>query len=166
MPSEPPPERVPVPTAISALLAPVVAYLRGADDDVRVLFEGACEDGTIPAALGAAPGVVRFYLRTAPPPDGADQILSGYVGAAYERFGDRDIVSVGAQCFEVARVDASLAPVAEAVFVDAALDRGVWHGLVGAVASCWWCAERGAAMRGADPVSETAAICRYLARVA
>jgi hypothetical protein len=159
-------DATPVPVAIQALMAPVVACLRGADDDVRVLFDDACEDGTIPAALGAAPGIVRFYLRTAPPPDGADRILSGYVGGAYERFGDRDIVAVGAQCLEVARVDPSLAPVAEAVFVDAALERGRWYGLVGAIASCWWCAERSAALRGADPVSETAAICRYLARVA
>jgi hypothetical protein len=152
--------------AIGALMAPVVACLRGADDDVRLLFDGACEDGTLEVALKAAPGVARVYLRTAPPPDGADRILSGYIGAALDRFRDREVVAIGAECLEVARVEPRLAPVAESVFVNYALEHGRWNALVGAVSSCWWCAERGAALRGTDPVSETAAICRYLARVA
>ena len=96
---------VPVPAAIGALMAPVVACLRGDDDDVRVLFDGACEDGTIEAALRAAPAVARVYLRLAPPPDGIDRILSGYIGGALDRFGDREVVAIGAECLEVARVD-------------------------------------------------------------
>jgi hypothetical protein len=157
---------VPAAAAIGALMAPVVACLRGDDDDVRVLFHGACEDGTIEAALLAAPAVARVYLRLAPPPDGVDRILSGYIGGALDRFGDREVVAIGAECLEVARVERSLAPVAETVFVDYALEHGRWNALVGAVASCWWCAERGASLRGTDPVSETTAICRYLAGVA
>jgi hypothetical protein len=160
------PEAVAAAVAIGALMAPVVACLRGADDDVRILFDGACEDGTIEAALKAAPTVVRVYLDTAPPPDGAERILSGYVGGALDRFRVREIVAIGAHCIEVAQVEARLAPIAESVFVDAALERGRWNALVGAVASCWWCAERGATLRGNDPVTETTAICRYLARVA
>jgi hypothetical protein len=75
-------------------------------------------------------------------------------------------VAIGAECLEVARADSSIAPIANAVFVDAALHHGRWCALVGAVASCWWCAERGASLRGTDPIEETAAICRYLASVA
>ncbi|MGH8979066.1 MAG: hypothetical protein ACRDV7_13390 [Acidimicrobiia bacterium] len=160
------PEPIPAATAVGALLAPVVACLRGDDDGVRALFEGACEDGVVPAALQAAPAVVRVYLRLAPPPDGAHRIVSGYVAGALDRFGDREVVAIGAECLEVARAEAAIAPIANAVFVDAALEHGRWCALVGAVASCWWCAERGAALRGSDPVEETAAICRYLASVA
>jgi hypothetical protein len=159
-------EPVPAATAVAVLLAPVVACLRGDDDGVRVLFDGACEEGTITAALRAAPGVARVYLRIAPPPDGADRILSGYIGGALERFGDREVVAIGAECLEIARADSAIASVAESVFVDTALGHGRWTALVGAIASCWWCAERGARLRGTDPVFETAAICRYLARVA
>ena len=152
--------------AIGALMAPVVACLRGTDDDVRILFDGACEENTLEAALRAAPGVARVYLRLAPPPDGADRILAGYIGGALDRFGDREVVAIGAECLEVARVEPAIAPVAESVFVGSALERGRWHAMVGAVACCWWCAERGARLRGTDPISETAAICRYLSAVA
>ena len=135
----------PVRRRVGALLAPVVACLRGDDDGVRALFDGACEDGTIDRRAAGRPAVVaRVYLRLAPPPDGADRILSGYVGGALDRFGDREVVAIGAECLEVARADSAIAPIAEAVFVDAALEHGRWNALVGAVASCWWCAERGA----------------------
>ena len=160
------PQPVPAAMAVGALLAPVVACLRGDDNGIRTLFEGACEDGIVPAALQAAPAVVRVYLRLAPQPHGADRILTGYVAGALDRFGDREVVAIGAECLEVARADAAIAPIANAVFVDAALEHGRWCALVGAVASCWWCAERGSALRGTDPVEETAAICRYLASVA
>jgi hypothetical protein len=157
---------VPAAVAVGALLAPVVACLRDDDAGLRALFDGACEEGTLSAALQAAPSVVRVYLRLAPPPDGADRIATGYVAGALDRFGDRDVVTIGAECMDVARADASIAPIASAVFVDAALEHGRWCALVGAVSSCWWCAQRGATLRGTDPVEETAAICRYLARVA
>jgi hypothetical protein len=157
---------VPPAVAVGTLLAPVVACLRGEDDDIRILFDGACEDGTIAAALQAAPSVARVYLRLAPPPDGVERIVAGYIGGALDRFGNREVVAVGAECLEVARARAELASIAESVFVDTALEHGRWNALVGAVASCWWCAERGAELRGTDPITETAAICRYLARVA
>jgi len=160
----PPP--VPAAVAVGALLAPVVACLRNDDNGVRVLLEGTCADGTVAAAVAAAPAVVRVYLRLAPPPDGADRILTGFVAGALDRFRDRDVVTVGADCLEVARSQSAIAPIADVVFVDAALEHGRWCALVGAVSSCWWCAERSAALRGTDPVEETAAICRYLARVA
>ena len=122
--------------AIGALMAPVVACLRGDDDGVRILFEGACEDGTSQAALRAAPGVARVYLRLAPPPDGADRILAGYIGGALDRFGDREVVAIGAECLEVARVEPAIAPVAECgVRRRRARARGRWRALVGAVAS-------------------------------
>ena len=157
---------VPPATAVAVLLAPVTACLRGDDEGLRVLFDGACEDGTLPAALHAAPSVARVYLRIAPTPDGVDRILAGYIGGALDRFGDREVVAIGAECLEIARANREIAPIADAVFVDAALGHGRWNAMVGAVACCWWCAERGAALRGTDPVAETAAICRYLARVA
>jgi hypothetical protein len=163
---EQPDQVVPAEIAVGTLMAPVVACLRGDDNGVRLLFDGACEDGTITAALRAAPRVARVYLRLAPPPDGADRIVAGYIGGALDRFGDREIVAVGAECLQVARAERRLAVIADAVFVDAALEHGRWNALVGAVASCWWCAQRGAALRGTDPVAETAAICRYLVGVA
>ena len=109
---------MPAARAVGALLAPVVACLRGDDDGVGILLDGACEDGAVAAAVRAAPAVVRVYLRLAPPPDGADRILTGYGSGALDRFHDREIVTLGAECLEVARVDPALAPIAEAVFVD------------------------------------------------
>ena len=163
---EPAPEPVPAALAVGTLLAPVVACLRGDDEAVGVLLDGACEDGVVSAAVRAAPAVVRVYLRLAPPPDGADRILTGYGNGAFDRFHDREAVTVGAECLEVARVDGTLAPIAEAVFLGAALDHGDRCALVGVIASCWWCAQTSADLRGANPIEEAAAICRYLARVA
>lgn len=160
------PDPIPAARAVGTLLAPVVACLRGDDEAVGVLLDGACEEGSVASAVRAAPAVVRVYLRLAPPPDGADHILTGYGSGALDRFHDREIVTLGAECLEVARVDPALAPIAEAVFLDSALDHGHRCALVGVVASCWWCARMSADLRGADPVEEAAAICRYVARVA
>jgi hypothetical protein len=157
---------VPAATAVGALLAPVVACLRDDDNALRVLFEGAREDGTVVAALAAAPAVVRVYLRLAPRPDGVERMLTGYVAGALDKFRDREIVAVGSECLEVARASRAIAPIADAVFVDEALTHGRWCALVGAIASCWWCAERSAELRGTDPIEETTAICHYLARAA
>ncbi|GIU88308.1 MAG: hypothetical protein KatS3mg009_2823 [Acidimicrobiia bacterium] len=162
-----PPEPVPPAVAVGTLLAPVVACLRGDDEGLGVLVGGACDDGVAAAAVRAAPAVARVYLRLAPPPDGAGQILGGYLDAARRRFADPEVVKVGAECLQVARVEAApLAPIAEAVFADLAFEHGERCALEGAIASCWWCARRSAEMRGNDPVEEAAAICRYLARVA
>ncbi len=158
---------VPAPAAIGALLAPVVACLRGDDNGVRDAVRGRLRgrDGPRRAASrtrrGAGLPAPRAPAATAP--TASSRATSA---GALDRFGDREVVAIGAECLEVARADAALAPIANAVFVDAALDHGRWCALVGAVASCWWCAERGAALRGTDAVEETAAICRYLASVA
>lgn len=159
------PDPVPAAVAVGTLLAPVVACLRGDDEGVGVLLDGACDDGTVGSVLRAAPSVVRVYLRLAPPPDGADHIVAGYAQGVRERF-DGAALTVGAECLEVARVPAPIAAIAKAVFADVALEHGERCALEGAVASCWWCAQLSAALRGVDPVEETAAICRYLARVA
>jgi len=153
--------------AVGMLMAPVVACLRGDDEGVGVLLDGACEEGVALAVVRAAPAVVRVYLRLAPPPDGAEQIVDGYVEAARDRFGHLEVVTVGAECLHVARVDAEpLGAIAQAVFADLALEHGERCALEGAVASCWWCARRSAELRGSDPIEEAAAICRYVARVA
>ena len=143
----------PVAVAVGALLAPVVACLRGDDDGVRVLFDGACEDGTIAAALRAAPAVARVYLRTR-------------AAARRRRPHPRPATSAARSTASATARSSRSAPsasrshgptrrsrrVAEAVFVDAALEHGRWTALVGAVASCWWCAEPVRALRGTDPV--------------
>jgi hypothetical protein len=152
--------------AVGTLLAPVVACLRGDDEGLDILLGGACEDGAAAGAVRAAPVVARVYLTLAPPPDGADRIVGGYVDAAFDRFGRRDVVTLGAECLEVARAGAQLAGVAEAVFARVALEHGDRCALEGAVASCWWCALVSARMRGVDPVEEAAGICRYVSRVA
>lgn len=161
------PEPFPPAVAVGMLMAPVVACLRGDDDGVGVLLDGACEDGVATAAVRAAPAVVRVYLRLAPPPDGAEQIVDGYLEAARHRFGHPEVVTVGAECLQVARVDAEpLGAIAQAVFADLAFEHGERCALAGAIASCWWCARRSAELRRNDPIEEAAAICRYLARVA
>jgi hypothetical protein len=163
--TQPVPEPVPAAVAVGMLLAPVVACLRGDDEGVGVLLDGACEDGVAAEALRAAPAVVRVYLRVAPPPDGADQIVASYADGARRRF-DRDAFVVGAECLEVARVPAAIERIADAVFADIVGVHGDRCALEGAVASCWWCAQRSAELRNVDPVEEAAAICRYLSRVA
>jgi len=156
----------PAANAVGALLAPVVACLRGDDHGFDVLVDGTCDDGYVGPIVASAPAVARVYLRLAPPPDGAERIATTFAEAALERFRDRDIVSLGAECLEVARVHAPLADIAERVFVSNALDHGDRCALEGAIASCWWCALTSAQLRGVDPIEEAAAICRYVVRVA
>jgi hypothetical protein len=163
--NRPVPEPVPAAVAVGMLLAPVVACLRDDHEGVAVLLDGACEDGVAGDALRAAPAVVRVYLRLAPPPDGADKIVATYAEGARRRF-DRDAFTVGAECLEVARVPPAIAGIADAVFADVAGAHGDRCALEGVVASCWWCAQLSAELRNVDPVEETAAICRYLSRVA
>ena len=59
--------------AVGALLAPVVACLRGDDEGVRVLLDDTCDSGArrVDDVVRAAPAIVRVYLGLAPPPDGA-----------------------------------------------------------------------------------------------
>jgi len=152
--------------AVGALLAPVVACLRGDDEGVRLLLDDTCESGFAADAVRAAPAIVRVYLKLAPPPDGAAGIVREFSGAAIDRFGDRGVVTLGAECLHVARVPAAVEDLARAVFVEDALAHGDRHALEGAVASCWWCARESARLREVDPVAEAAAICRYVARVA
>ena len=152
--------------AVGALIAPVVACLRGDDEGVGVLLDDACESADVTPVVGAAPAVARVYLRLAPPPDGAERIVQEFPDAAIERFGDPELVTLGIGCLHVARVPTPVSELARAVFVDDALERGARHALEGAVASCWWCADLSAQLRAVDPINEAAAICRYVARVA
>jgi hypothetical protein len=152
--------------AVGALIAPVVACLRGDDQGVRILVDDACTEGNVGELVRAAPAVARVYLRLAPPPDGAERIVDAYAEAAADRFDDPRIVTLGAECLHVARVAPDLDAIARAVFVSDALDHGDRCALEGAVASCWWCAYLSAQLRAVDPIDEAAAICRYVARVA
>ena len=109
-----PDEPVPAAVAVGALLAPVVACLRGDDDGVADAVRGRLRGrhGRRPRSRPHRPSC-RVYLRLAPPPHGADRILTGYVAGALDRFGDREVVAIGAECLEVARADAAIAPIAE-----------------------------------------------------
>ena len=166
MATRPEPELPDAARAVGALLAPVVACLRGDDEGVRLLLDDACETGAAPDAVRAAPAVARVYLGLAPPPDGAVGIVREFPFAAIERFGDPELVAVGVECLHVARVPDAVETIARAVFVDDVMSHGDRHALKGAVASCWWCALRSARLRNVDPIAEAAAICRYVARVA
>src|SRR4051794_27599571 len=126
--------------AVGALIAPVVACLRGDDEGVRVLLESACDDGGVADVMRAAPAVARVYLKLAPPPDGVQQIVTRFPDAAIERFGDPEIVTLGVECLHVARVPDAVEGLARAVFVDDALEHGEQHALESAIATCWWCA--------------------------
>jgi len=152
--------------AVGALLAPVVACLRGDDEGVRLLLDDTCESGAVPDAVRAAPAIVRVYLRLAPPPDGAQEIVREFPHAAIERFGDPEVVALGLECLHVARVPEPVAFIARSVFVDDVMRHGDMPALESAVATCWWCALRSARLRDVDPIVEAAAICRYIARVA
>jgi hypothetical protein len=151
---------------VGALIAPVVACLRDDEDAVRILLDDL--PGRLPIAdvLNAAPAVARVYLRLAPPPGGAEEIVHAFPNAARARFHDPALVELGRECLHVARVDDAIGDVARALFVEDALDHGTRVALESAVATCWWCALSSARMRVVDPVEEAAAICRYLARVA
>jgi len=153
--------------AVGALIAPVVACLRGDDAGVRVLLEDTRERGAAAGVVRAAPAVARVYLRLAPPPGGADEIVQRFPDAAIERFGcDPELVALGVECLHVARVAPPVDVLARNVFVEDALEHGELHALEGAVASCWWCALLSARLRAVDPIAEAAAMCRYVARVA
>jgi hypothetical protein len=152
--------------AVGALIAPVLACLRGDDDGVRVLLDGACEDGGVAEVVRAAPAVARVYLRLAPPPGGADRIVAEFPDAVLERFRQPALVQLGMECLHVARVHEAVDKIARAAFVHDALDHGDRVALAGAVATCWWCALLSGRMRDVDPVEEAAAICRYVSRVA
>src|SRR2546423_12959001 len=92
------PEPLDAARAVGALIAPVVACLRGDDDGVRVLLDGACERGAVPDVVRAAPAVARVYLRLAPPPGGADRIVARVPHAALERVRDAPRVQLGLGC--------------------------------------------------------------------
>ena len=151
--------------AVGALLAPVVACLRGDDEGVRLLLDDTCDSGTGADAVRAAPAIVRVYLRLAPPPDGAAGIVREFSGAAADRFRDPGVVMLGAECLHVARVPDAVEELARAVFLDDALARRParargCRGLVLVVRA------ESARLRDVDPIAEAAAICRYVARVA
>jgi hypothetical protein len=156
--------------AVGMLLAPVVASLRGDDEGFAVLVGAAIADGVAPQLVRAAPRVTRVYLHLAPPPDGADQIVRGFGDRASERFDDEEIIVVGSECLHAAhaveRLGASFAAIVETAFVSDALAHDQFHALEGSLASVWWAAASSAALRGADPIDEAAAICRYAARLA
>jgi hypothetical protein len=168
MSTRPQPDLPDAARAVGALLAPVVACLRGDDEGVRVLLEDTCDTGAVRVndVVRAAPAVARVYLALAPPSDGAVGIVREFPLAAIERFGDPELVALGVECLHVARVPDAVETIARSVFVDEAMTRGGHAALEGAVASCWWCALRSARLRDVDPIAEAAAICRYVARVA
>jgi hypothetical protein len=161
---------IPAAEAVRILLAPVVAQLRGDAEGYGMLVDDAANGAGVPEIVRAAPALARVYLRIAPPPGGARAIVDSYPHAAGEQFGDREVVTLGAECLTVAmaseRIGARLAGMAEAVFVTDALDHGARPALEGAIAPVWWAAYLSARMRGTDPVEETAAICRWAARAA
>jgi hypothetical protein len=152
--------------SVGALLAPVVACLRGDREGLRVLLASAHEEGSVAGVVRAAPAVARVYLRLAPPPDGAGHIVADFPDAALERFHRAELVELGLECLHVARVAEPVEAIARSVFVHDALEHGEDVALAGAVVTCWWCAAESARMRAVDPIEEAAAICRYTARVA
>ncbi len=151
---------------VGALIAPVVACLREDTDGVRVLLDDLPARLPVAEVLRAAPAVARVYLRLAPPPGGAEQIVGEFPDAALERFHEPELVALGRECLHVARVGDAVNDLARAAFVQDALDHGTRVALESAVVTCWWCALSSARMRVVDPIEEAAAICRYLARVA
>ncbi len=152
--------------AVGALLAPVVACLRGDREGMRVLLATAHENLDVAEVVRAAPAVARVYLRLAPPPGGAEHIVTDFPDAALERFRRAELVELGVECLHVARVSEPVEAIARSVFVRDALEHGEGVALAGAVVTCWWCAAESARMRSIDPIEEAAAICRYAARVA
>jgi hypothetical protein len=148
---------------VAALIAPVVACLRDDEEAVSLLVEDLCRDPAVAGIVGAAPAIARVYLRLAPPPDGADTIVTGFPAGARERFSDRELVHLGVECLQVARVPAPVEPIARAVFVREAFAHGELTAVEGAIATCWWCALVSARLRAVDPIEEAAAICRYVA---
>jgi len=152
--------------AVGALIAPVVACLRGDHEGMRVLLANARDELPIADVVRAAPAVARVYLRLAPPPGGADHIVSDFPDAALERFRRRELVELGVECLHVARVSEPVEALARSLFVRDALEHGEQVALAGAVVTCWWCAAESARLRAVDPIEEAAAICRYAARVA
>jgi hypothetical protein len=164
------PDSVSPAEAVGWLLAPVVACLRGDDDGFAVLVGAAIGDGIAPQLVRVAPRVTRVYLHLAPPPDGADQIVRSFGEVAVNRFDDAESVAVGAECLHAAhaveRLGAEFGRIIEVAFVSDALSHDEFHALEGSLASVWWAAASSAALRGADPIEEAAAVCRYAARLA
>ena len=151
---------------VGALIAPVVACLREDADGVRILLDDLPGRVPVTKVLGAAPAVARVYLRLAPPPGGAEQIVQEFPDAVLDRFREPELVELGRECLHVARVSDAVNDLARVVFVQDALDHGTRVALESAVVTCWWCALSSARMRVVDPIEEASAICRYLARVA
>src|ERR1700690_539651 len=121
MPIRSEPELPDAARAVGALLAPVVACLRGDDEGVRLLLDDTCDAGAAADAVRAAPAITRVYLRLAPPPDGADDIVREFPHAAIERFGDPQLVALGLECLHVARVPDQVENLARGALVDDAL---------------------------------------------
>ncbi len=156
--------------AVGLLLAPVVATLRGDDEGFATLFGAALGEGLAGDLVRVAPRVTRVYLHLAPPPDGADEIVRSFRSAAASVFDDDEVVTVGAECLHAAhaveRLGDEVGRIIEIAFVADALDHDEFHALEGALAAVWWAAASSASLRGADPIEEAAAVCRYAARLA
>ena len=60
------PDPMPAARAVGTLLAPVVACLRGDDNAVGILLDGACEEGTVAAAVRAPRAAVMSLARPLP----------------------------------------------------------------------------------------------------
>jgi hypothetical protein len=164
------PEPIAAAQAVGLLLAPVVACLRGDDDGFATLVGAAVVEGIARPLVQAAPTVTRVYLHLAPPPDGAERIVRSFPPAAHFQFGDDEVVAVGAECLHAAhaaqRLGREIARIIEIAFVSDAMEHREIQALEGALASVWWAASSSAMLRGADPIEEAAAICRYAARLA
>jgi hypothetical protein len=156
----------PAAQSVGALIAPVVACLRDDREGMRVLLDDVSERLTVADVVRAAPAIARVYLRLAPPPGGAAEIVDAFPDAALAEFGEPELVQLGVGCLHVARVADAVETLARAVFVSDALEHGDRCALESAVVTCWWCALTSARMRDVDPIAEAAAICQYVARVA
>src|SRR5262249_50631905 len=111
------PEPLDAAPAVGAVLAPVVACLRGDRAGVQVLLSNAGDDFPVADVVRAAPAVARVYLRLAPPPRGAEHIVSDFPDAALERFHRPELVELGVECLHVARVAEPVEAIARSVFV-------------------------------------------------
>ncbi len=155
--------------AVRKLLAPVVACMRGDDAGFATLVGAAIFEGTAPELVRVAPRVTRVYLHLAPPPDGADKIVRSFAAVAHDQFDDGESVLVGAECMHAAhavdRLGEVIGTIVERAFVSEALEHDAFHALEGSLASVWWAASSSAALRGADPIKEAAAICMYANRL-
>ena len=150
--------------AVGALIAPVVACLRGDDEGVRILIDDACEEGA-----AAEVGACRARGRARLPPIGAAarRRASGSSTRTPTPRSNASTIrksspSAPSACTSRGSRRRSSRWRAPSSSTDA-LDHGDQCALVGAVASCWWCAFLSARLRAVDPIEEAAAICRYIA---